>query len=65
MKERGLTFKDAINTALRVGLDLATATDIEYPSYDMGRVTVDLTHAGRLAAAMEDEEILRKLTAGR
>lgn len=65
MKERGISFKEAINTALRAGLDLSSTADIQFPSYDMGKVTVDLTHAGRLAAAMEDEEILRKLNAGR
>lgn len=65
MKERGISFKEAINTALRAGLDLSSAADIQFPSFDMGKVTVDLTHAGRLAAAMEDEEILRKLNAGR
>lgn len=65
MKERGLTFKDAINTALRAGLDLSPTADVQFPSFDMGKVTVDLTHAGRLAAALEDEEILRKLNSGR
>ena len=65
MRTRGLTFKDAINSALRAGLDMARPVDVAFAVYDMGEPTVDLTHAGRLAAALEDEEIARKLAAGR
>ncbi|QDP97831.1 antitoxin [Microlunatus elymi] len=65
MKERGIGFKEAINSALRAGLDLDPVVDLEFPSYDLGRPLVDLSHASRLAAAMEDEEVLRKMSAGR
>jgi len=65
MRARGLTFKEALNSALRAGLDITRNADVSFPDYDLGEPTVDLTHAGRFAAAMEDEEIARKLAAGR
>jgi len=65
MRTRGLTFKEAINSALRVGLDITRPADSTFPVYDLGVPRVDLTHAGRIAAALEDEEIARKLAVGR
>lgn len=66
MRARGLTFKEALNSALRTGLDITRpAVGVEFAAYDMGEPAIDLTHAGRLAAAMEDEEIVRRLAAGR
>jgi hypothetical protein len=65
MRARGLTFKEALNSALRTGLDITRPAEVAFTVYDMGEPAVDLTHAGRLAAAMEDEEIVRKLAAGR
>lgn len=65
MRARGLSFKEALNSALRIGLDINRPADVAFAVYDMGEPTVDLTHAGRLAAAMEDEEIVRKLASGR
>lgn len=63
-RERGITFKEALNTALRAGLAPRGAKPTRYrmPTYRMGvRPGIDLDHALRLAAAMEDEEIIRKL----
>lgn len=65
MRSRGLTFKQAINSALRSGLDLARPTAVRFDVFDLGEPQADLTHAGRLAAALEDEEIARKLALGR
>lgn len=64
MRERGLSFKDAVNTAIRKGL----ASDEDRPSPTRPRALgakVDLTKALQLAAELEDEEIVRKLRAGR
>ncbi len=65
MTARGLTFKEAINSALRAGLAPNTPADVAFPTFDMGQPTVDLTHAGRIAATLEDDETARKLQVGR
>ncbi len=66
MRERGLTFKQAVNEAIRAGETTpqgdATAT---FPTYKMGPPKVDLTKALSLAAQLEDEEIVRKLAQGK
>lgn len=65
MRARGLTFKQAINSALRTGLGITRPVDVAFAVFDLGEPRVDLTHAGRLAAALEDEEIVRRLAVGR
>ncbi|WP_040525090.1 hypothetical protein [Gordonia effusa] len=67
MSERGITFKDAVNDAIRAGLAKPPTKnrDITFPTYSMGRARVDLTHALALAGELEDEEIARKLEQGR
>jgi len=66
MADRGLSFKEAVNSALRDSLAPALATSsITLPVYDMGEAKVPLEHALRLAAELEDEEIARKMGVGR
>ena len=63
-RERGISFKDALNSALRVGIGQPTGTARPYrlrPRRMGLRPTVDLDRGLRLAAAMEDEETIRKL----
>ncbi len=63
-KERGISFKEALNTALRAGLgEQAVATrTYRVRARRMGlRPGIDLDRALRLAAALEDEETVRKL----
>lgn len=66
MRERGLSFKEAINQAIRAGLG---ARPDEQPSYTtpraLGPARVDLTKALTLAGRLEDEAILRRLDEGR
>lgn len=62
MRERGLTFRQAVNAAIRAGAaerrgDPAFRT----PSFDMGPPAVPIDRALRLAADLEDEAIIRKL----
>ncbi|MGK2939243.1 MAG: antitoxin [Solirubrobacteraceae bacterium] len=65
MRERDLSFKDAVNTAIRAGLaPAATDEPITIPR-DLGAAKVDLTKALALAGQMEDEEIIRKMAIGR
>jgi hypothetical protein len=66
MRERGISFKVALNQAIRDGL-LKPATKTSRPyrlkTYRMGyRPEVLLDRALSLAAALEDEEIARKLS---
>lgn len=65
MDERGVSFKAAINEAIRLGLtdDAGQRPRFETQSRSMGRREgVDLTKALQLAGELEDEEILRKMS---
>ncbi len=67
MRERGLTFKETVNAAIRSGLGGAGRGDRPAATIarDMGVPRVDLTRALQIAGELEDEEILRKLAEGR
>ncbi|MBC9957921.1 antitoxin [Yimella sp. cx-51] len=65
MAERGISFKEALNQAVRRGLSSGVRADFVMPSFDMGSPLVDLTHASRIAGELEDEEIVRELRVGR
>lgn len=62
-RERGVSFKEAINGVLRAGLGArAVARPYQTPARALGlRPGIDLNKALSIAAAMEDEEIIRKL----
>jgi hypothetical protein len=62
-RERGLTFREAINSTLRAGLESRLPVRrYRLPTYRMGvRPGIDLDRALQLDAALEDEEILRKV----
>lgn len=62
-RERGLSFKEALNSALRAGLSApAKRRPYRVPARALGlRPGVDLDRALRLAAELEDEETARKL----
>jgi hypothetical protein len=61
MRERGLSFKDAINFAIRKGLTPGDHAAFRTPTYDLGPPAVPLEKALRLAAELDDEEATRKL----
>jgi hypothetical protein len=61
MRERSLTFKQAINEAIRAGAARPRRRAARTPTFDMGAPRVSLDGALRLAAQLEDEEIRRKL----
>ena len=58
-----------LNDALRVGLAAGPSKPRKKKfvqrTYDMGPPLIDLTKAAAFAAALEDEEILRKLSQGK
>jgi hypothetical protein len=65
-RERGLSFKEALNDTLRAGLQgRQRVKPYKLPTYDMGPPLVDLTKALQLAAELEDEEIIRKMQLGK
>jgi hypothetical protein len=63
-RERGISFKQALNSAVRAGLGGQRRSKQAFRQYSqaMGlRPRLDLDKALQLAAALEDEEIIRKL----
>jgi len=66
MRERRLTFKQALNAAIRAGTKVPSAEPVQYtvPKH-MGVPRVSLDKALQLAAQLEDEEIVRKLALGK
>ncbi len=62
MRERGLTFKQAVNEAIRQSAAPRTRRPApRTPTFDMGQPRVDIDKALRLAAELEDDELIRKL----
>ena len=63
-RERGISFKDALNTILRAGIGAQGGAARPYRLRARSlklRPGVDLDRALRLATTLEDEEIVRKL----
>ena len=66
MRERGLSFKDAVNEAIRAGLGSPSAGGRTYTTpRRLGPARVDLTKTLRLAAELEDDALARRLAEGR
>lgn len=63
MRERKLTFKQALNDAIRAGASPPPRRDVQYTiPRNMGRARFDVTKALQLAGELEDAEILRVLS---
>lgn len=62
-RARGVSFKEALNSAIRAGLAAGrSARPYRTPSAPLGlRASVDLDKALQLASDMEDADIIRKL----
>jgi hypothetical protein len=66
-RDRGISFKEALNSSVRRGLAPAPRSAGRYrvPARSMGmRPGIDVTKALQLAGDLEDAEILRKLRRG-
>lgn len=64
MRDRGLSFKEAVNSAILAGARSGAPVEpFRTKTFDMGAPLVDVTKALRLAGEMEDEEIVRRLNA--
>lgn len=67
MSERGVSFKDAVNDAIRAGLAAPrrARADVRTPTFPMGHEPrIPWDKALRLAADLEDEELIRRLADG-
>jgi hypothetical protein len=64
MRERGLSFKQAVNEAIRAGLAPRSEQPTGTRTFRMGfDPRIPLGKALRLAGELEDEELIRKLAA--
>lgn len=63
MRERDLSFKEALNDVVRDGVR-SPAAPFRTATARMGEPTVNLDRALRIAAELEDEELLRKARLG-
>ncbi|OUZ11332.1 hypothetical protein BHE97_05715 [Aeromicrobium sp. PE09-221] len=66
MRERGLSFKDAVNAAIVDGLaPRERRVRFETPTFDLGEALLPLDHALALAGELEDEALLSKRDIGK
>lgn len=65
MRERGVSFKAALNDAIREGAGARpTPASFSTRTADLGVPTVNLDRALQLAAELEDEELIRRQRRG-
>ena len=64
MAERGVSFKQALNDAIRDGAAPRTRADFVFRTYPMGEPRVDLDKALQIAGDLEDDELMRRLRSG-
>ena len=66
MRERSLSFKDAVNLAIRRGLGSEPTTPpYRTPVRNLGVPKVDLTKALRVAGDLEDEQLISMMVDGK
>ncbi|HVL82667.1 MAG TPA: CopG family transcriptional regulator [Pseudonocardia sp.] len=65
MRERGISFKQAVNDAIRRGAAAPATTPFRTEPADLGVPSVNLDRALLIAGELEDEELLRKIRAGK
>lgn len=65
MRERGVSFKQAVNDAIRDGLTDRAAEPFRTRTASMGMPSVNLDKAIQLAAELEDDELVRKMRLGK
>lgn len=64
MRERGISFKQAVNEAIRAGAARRRRKRFVQPVRDMGPPSVPLDKSLQLAGELEDAELMRRLAAG-
>lgn len=63
MRERGMSFKDALNDAIRSSVERPGQRFVTEVA-SMGESRVNLDRALQVAADLEDDELLRRMRAG-
>jgi hypothetical protein len=64
MRERKVSFKQALNDAIRDGLRAPAQPDrVSTPVHSMGAPRISLDHALQLAAQLEDDELEARMRA--
>jgi len=65
MRERNLSFKEAVNDAIRAGsVEPGDRAPFRTDVVSMGEPTVDLDRALQLAGHLEDDELVRRMRTG-
>ena len=65
MRERGMTFKEALNDAVRAGAAASGRPQrFRTPTASMGESRIVLDRALQLAGELEDEELIRRMRRG-
>lgn len=64
MREQGISFKKALNDAIRRGASPDRREPFATETASMGEPTVNLDRALQLVGELEDEELIRKMRAG-
>lgn len=64
MREQGMSFKEAVNDAIRRGATPPEQQPFRTATAPMGESTVNLDRALQIAADLEDDDLIRKLRSG-
>ncbi len=66
MREKRISFKEAVNGAIRAGLGRKGSGTFRQRTFAMGfRPEIDYDKALQMAAALEDQELIHKLAVGK
>jgi hypothetical protein len=65
MRERGISFKQALNDAIRAGAAPASAEPFRTDTADLGTPSVNLDRALQVAADLEDDDLIRRMRLGK
>lgn len=64
MRERGISFKEALNDAIRSGGGVSAAASFRTQTAAMGQSRVNLDRALQIAADIETDELIRRMRSG-
>ena len=65
MRERGVTFKQALNDAIRAGAASTPTVPFRTETADLGTPSVNLDRALQVSVDLEDDELIRRMRVGK